>query len=94
MTKIFKELKVPIESGSSSEIPVEEISNSNRVLFGWIFGKTPLRRSFPPNLSLSKFGRRKKLSVRTPHRLVRLRSTYLKEEEEIFTGIEDEMLTP
>ncbi|KAG5569508.1 hypothetical protein H5410_059274 [Solanum commersonii] len=35
---------------------------------------------------------RKKFSVRTPRRLVSVRSRYLKEEE-MFTGIGDEMLT-
>ena len=91
--KIFKELKVPIESVSSPEIPVLEISNSNRVvLLGWIFGKTPLRRSLAPNLRFSNFGTRKKLCVKVPRRLVNSRFRYLKEEEEIFTGIGDEML--
>lgn len=91
--KIFKELKAPIESRSSPNIPVDEISNSNRLLLEWSFGKTPLRRGLSLNLRFFKFSRRKKLSVRTPHRLVFSRSTHLKEEEEIFTGIEYEMST-
>ncbi|KAG5569229.1 hypothetical protein H5410_058995 [Solanum commersonii] len=55
---------------------------------------TPTECCSGGSLSFSKCGRRKKLSVRTPPRLVCPRSTYLKEDEEIFTGNGDEMLTP
>ncbi|KAG5569524.1 hypothetical protein H5410_059290 [Solanum commersonii] len=54
---------------------------------------TPTECCLDGSLSVSKFGRRNKLSVRTPSKLVTLRSMYRKEEDK-FIGIGDETLTP